>query len=377
MFVRTLLGASALGTGYGIWKHQNDEGFNRSVALWTKLGPIVAHYRFVELRQKQFPPANEDDKKAEWDALHQKYADKTVSMLRNMQGMYTKYGQVSAGLTDTFPKLWIEKLRTLEDKVTPQPTNVVAKTILEDTGKSIEELFVEFDDVPLGSASIGQVHRARLRRDGREVAVKVQYPHSLRLFRGDMATIRGFFEIAAPEQVITLSELEKMFAEEFDYRREAINLEDVDANMRRAGFVPSIAVVPLPIQELCTQRVLVMDLLKGQKLVDGVRELVAAVAAKEGKTRDLFEKEMMAKIEAEGLPAQYEGPSAFAISMYKSWLTTYDTTFNSFAFLYNWMIGIGSVPPSVCQFHQPAQYPAHRRQTHANSRSSITQGRSI
>ena len=64
-----------------------------------------------------------------------------------------------------------------------------------------------------GSASIGQVHRARL-RDGTEVAVKVQYPHSLRLFTGDMRTIRAFMEVAAPEQVITLSEMESMFADE-------------------------------------------------------------------------------------------------------------------------------------------------------------------
>ena len=69
------------------------------------------------------------------------------------------------------------------------------RTIAEDTGQEVSELFSEFDPTPLGSASIGQVHRARLRSDGTEVAVKVQYPDAGRLFRSDMATIKGFFKL--------------------------------------------------------------------------------------------------------------------------------------------------------------------------------------
>lgn len=104
--------------------------------------------------------------------------------------MYTKYGQIGAGMTNTFSDIWIEKLRTLEDNVPPQPLEVVQQTILEDTGAaSMADIFQSFEAEPLGSASIGQVHRAVL-NDGREVAVKVQYPDSERLFRGDMKSIR-------------------------------------------------------------------------------------------------------------------------------------------------------------------------------------------
>jgi len=172
--------------------------------------------------------------------------------------MYTKYGQIAAGMTHTFSDIWVEKLRTLEDSVPPQPLAVVEQTILEDTGvAAMSELFSSFDEVPLGSASIGQVHRATL-TDGTEVAVKVQYPDSERLFRGDMKTIRQFITLAAPEQAVALDELERMFESEFDYTAEAKNLETVKANLSSAGFDKEI-VVPAPRRELCTRRMLVME----------------------------------------------------------------------------------------------------------------------
>ena len=120
------------------------------------------------------------------------------------------------------------------------------RTILEETGKPASETFSEFDDAPLGSASIGQVHRAVLRADGSEVAVKVQYPEAKGLFRTDMQTIKGFMKVAAPEQLVTLGELERQFEQEFDYRQEAANLREVGANMRRHGFAPREVTVRLP-----------------------------------------------------------------------------------------------------------------------------------
>lgn len=71
-----------------------------------------------------------------------------------------------------------------------------------------------------------QVHAATL-SDGTRVAIKVQYPDAARLFRSDMATIRGFCRIFAPEQLVTLGELERNFEHEFDYMQEAANLMEV------------------------------------------------------------------------------------------------------------------------------------------------------
>ena len=226
--LRRAAASTVLASGaYAAYKHQTDDGFRRAVTLYTNIGPVVAHYRLVEAKQAWWPHTTKAAASDEWRALDQRYAAQVVRGLEGLQGMYTKYGQIASGMTNTFSNIWIEELRKLEDAVPPRPTEVVMRTIIEETGRPASELFSSFDETPLGSASIGQVHRATLRVDGSEVAVKVQYPNASHLFRSDMATIRGFFKLAAPEQVITLGELERQFELEFDYRHEAANLEEV------------------------------------------------------------------------------------------------------------------------------------------------------
>ena len=113
------------------------------------------------------------------------------------------------------------------------------------------------------------MHRARL-LDGREVAVKVQYPRVEELFRGDIATIRTFCTIAQPEHLSVIDEVERAFLTEFDYLREAEALAEVADNVAASPFRSRIA-VPRPVKELCRKRLLVMEYLPGIKLVDGVR----------------------------------------------------------------------------------------------------------
>ena len=238
MLRRSLAGAGALAGAYCTYKYSTDDGFARAVALYTKIGPVVAHYRLVELKQKVLGEhSSTETNEKEWRALDARYAAETVRTLENLQGMYTKYGQIAAGMNNTFSPLWVEELRKLEDAVPPQPVSVVERTIERETGRPLRETFASFDEVPLGSASIGQVHRATL-HDGSDVAVKVQYPEAKDFFRSDMATIRGFMAIVEPQQLITLGELERQFEYEFDYVHEARNLREVGENMARHGFAP-------------------------------------------------------------------------------------------------------------------------------------------
>jgi aarF domain-containing kinase len=334
------ISVGACGAAYLSYRYKTDEGFERSIRLWTNLGPVVAHYRAIEFKHNHLNmPSSEEEKTKEFDALHERYCIPTAVMLRDMKGMYTKYAQICAGFTDLFPPIWINELRTLEDQVTPKPIEVVKQTIREDFGRELSTIYSEFDEEPLGSASIGQVHRAKLASNGLEVAVKVQYPDSVRLFKQDMETIRSFMEIAAPEQVITLSELEKMFEEEFDYVAEARNLVEVHKNMTEEGHVPSIAAVPLPYSDLCTKRVLTMDLVPGKKLVTGLREYASVLAEKEGKTLEEFEQAMKDKIDREGMPSLYDGPGKFQVGLYRNYLYLYDNVYNSVAWLYNTSLG--------------------------------------
>lgn len=333
---------AGLATGGGLvaaaYKYKTDEGFNRATQLYVRIGPVVTHYRLLELKHSLLSVPGEVAE-AEWHALDAKYAAHVVGTLEALQGMYTKYGQIGAGMTNTLSHVWIEELRRLEDAVPPRSTATVMRTIEQETGKPVESTFSYFDTKPLGSASIGQVHRAVLAIDNSEVAVKVQYPDAASFFRSDMATIKGFFAIFAPEQLVTLGELERQFEFEFDYRHEAANLREVGSNMRRHGYAPREVVVPQPRLELCSERMLVMELVPGVKLLDGLRKYGATLAAKEGKTIEEFEAAMRQNIEREGVPERYHGPSARQIALYLRVAKIGDALANILIGTYNVLVG--------------------------------------
>jgi aarF domain-containing kinase len=317
------IGAGALGGAYAFDRHRKDEGFRRAVSLYSQIGPVVAHYRLVQLKHKVLGSA---DPAAEWEAMDERYSAQVVDVLRDLKGMYTKYGQIGASMTHTLSRAYTERLRSLENAVPPQPVEVVLQTVREETGREPSALFSEFDPMPLGAASIGQVHRARLAATGELVAVKVQYPDMRRLFAEDMRTIRGFLELAAPEQVIILDELERSFEREFDYTQEAANLRFFSE--RLAGFSRHIK-VPRPVAGLSTPRMLVMELLDGRKMVDGIREYAAQLACAQGNTLAQFEEEAKERFQREGAPAHYEGPPGWQLSAYLAALGLRDAAVNA------------------------------------------------
>eukprot|EP00555_Chaetoceros_dichaeta_P006077 CAMPEP_0198271100 /NCGR_PEP_ID=MMETSP1447-20131203/47792_1 /TAXON_ID=420782 /ORGANISM="Chaetoceros dichaeta, Strain CCMP1751" /LENGTH=556 /DNA_ID=CAMNT_0043963501 /DNA_START=123 /DNA_END=1793 /DNA_ORIENTATION=- len=332
------------GVGYGTYLYKTDEGTSRMMRAYGTFGPVVLHYRLLEARQKYIPemwPVCDQD----WIDLDNRYAQPTIESIGNLQGMYCKYGQTAAGLTNTFSDIWVHELRKLESDVPPRSASVVHQTIREELTKlgggtqSEDDVFESFDPIPLGSASIGQVHRARLKTDGREVAVKVQYPDVGQLFRDDMRAIRRFCELLAPENVCSLAALEKQNATELDYTIEASNLKEVYQNMKRAGFLPTEVLVPLPIDDLSTKRMLVMELLPGPKLIDGVRAFFKDWAQKNGTTLEALETEARRKIDQEGIPAKYEGPSARQIQRYQTFVHCRNTLLNGGIALHNATIG--------------------------------------
>lgn len=304
------------------------------VQAYSTLIPVVCHYRWAEFRHNNFTPLTE----AEWEAMDERYAVPTVSKLGELQGMYTKYGQTSAGFTNTFSDVWIRELRKLENAVPPRPLKTVLQTIQEETGKPVEETFQWLEQIPLGSASIGQVHRAML-HDGRHVAVKVQYPEAQELFHNDMHTIRAFMEAFAPEQIVLLDALEKQNAKELDYRQEAKNLVEIQNNMVKRGFQPREVLVPSAIPELTTKRLLVMELLPGPKLIDGIRTYFDHWARTHGTTLHDMEQQARDRIEREGIPAKYDGPSAWQVGAYRNWLRTKDFLWNASVGTYNASLG--------------------------------------
>jgi len=189
--------------------------------------------------------------------------------LERMGPTFVKLGQLLSTRPDLLPGEEIEALARLQDRVEPFDFGEVERIVQEELGVRISKAFSRFDATPIASASLGQVHRAAL-RDGREVAVKVQRPEIRLRVADDLDTIE---ELArwieehtaagarfAPLRLV--EEFRRSLLRELDYRREAANLERLAANLREFSSI----VVPLPVEDYTSGRVLTMDYVRGRKV---------------------------------------------------------------------------------------------------------------
>jgi len=181
---------------------------------------------------------------------------------------YIKLGQIISSGEGIFPEELVTEFRLLRDRVPPEPFPVVRRTVEEDLGRPLAEVFTSFDRSPIASASIAQVHSATL-RTGERVVVKVQRSRvapSVRLDIAAMAWIAPFLVGRIPVSALTNPPaLVELFAEtiveELDFRLEAQNMLDIAEVF--AGTGQRTVVVPRPHPELVTRRVLVMEHLHG------------------------------------------------------------------------------------------------------------------
>ena len=152
---------------------------------------------------------------------------------------------------DVVPELYRKELSVLQNGVPPKPPHEVHAMIAEQLGKSVGELFATFDDKPVGSASIGQVHRATL-KDGRDVVVKVQYPEVRQLFESDFTQLVGACYFWRPEALNEMREFRRQFMCEFDFRREARVMRQIRSNLgttgRRKGCLNRAAPPLIPLR---------------------------------------------------------------------------------------------------------------------------------
>ena len=181
---------------------------------------------------------------------------------------YIKLGQIISSGEGIFPEELVEEFRLLRDQVPPEPFAAVRRTIEEDLGRTLGDVFTSFDPIPLASASIAQVHAATL-RTGERVVVKVQRRSVASLVRLDIAAMAwvtpllvGRIPITALTNPPALVDLfAETIVEELDFRLEAQNMLDLAEVF--AGSVDHLIVVPRPHPALVTRRVLVMEHLHG------------------------------------------------------------------------------------------------------------------
>jgi ubiquinone biosynthesis protein len=196
------------------------------------------------------------------------------AMLEDMGGTFIKFGQMLALQPDILPLEYCNALFNLLDRVAPFPFAHVEATFMNEFGKSPHEIFESIEKKPIATASIGQVHAARL--NGRKVAVKVQRPNVEADFRGDIRLmtavirfikrlhLRMFYWLIEPT-----SEFITWTTEELDYRREARYLEQHRRNVRNNPHQR----VPEMFSNYVSRRTLVVEFIDGPNLLDYLRAL--------------------------------------------------------------------------------------------------------
>ena len=216
-----------------------------------------------------------------WPRLGRRFAvirlsgpERLRAMVEDMGGTFIKFGQMLALQPDILPIKYCNALFNLLDRVAPFPFAHVEQTFLEEFGKSPREIFDDIEVEPIATASIGQVHVARLK--GRKVAVKVQRPNVETDFKGDIRLMTSMIRLVKRLRlrifywlIEPTNEFVTWTTEELDYRREARYMEQ----QRRIASGNPHERVPEVFADYVSRRTLVVEFIDGLNLLDYLRAI--------------------------------------------------------------------------------------------------------
>lgn len=197
--------------------------------------------------------------------------DKLVAMLEALGPTFVKAGQILSMRSDMLPPEFTTKLEELRANVTPMGFSVVKEVLESEYQKPLDTIFASINETPLGSASVAQVHQARL-VSGEEVALKVQRPHVQETMAQDIEILRGVLRhlkrFMPQSQFMdfdsVIQELWESFIQETNFLQEAQNLREFRRDNEDIAYVDA----PKPFDELCSTHVLVMQYIKGPTIAD-------------------------------------------------------------------------------------------------------------
>lgn len=238
----------------------------RRTARFAKDTTLI--YAGYKRTQRRVRTMSAPDRDAAYEAQHDSAARRLYHLAVDLKGLNIKTGQFIGTRADLAPPPYVRWLGKLQDQVPPHPVSVVRATIERELGAPVADLFASFEAEPVGAASLAQVHRATL-PDGREVAVKVQYPEVEDLVRIDLANTKRVVNLLARREPnfdyrSVLAEIEIEMPRELDFVREAEMLRRVSANLAALEKV----VLPDVIDGYVTPRVLVTSFIEGPKILD-------------------------------------------------------------------------------------------------------------
>ncbi|XP_078440777.1 uncharacterized protein LOC144710834 isoform X2 [Wolffia australiana] len=273
------------------------EPWHRSLQFWVRAADVYTGYKVCQLRAGLTKDGKARDEM--WERQHEVAAEKVYAMCYELGGFFLKAAQV-VGKPDLAPAAWVKRLVTLCDRAPETPFEVVKEILEDDLCQNFSTMFEKFDIIPLGSASIAQVHRARLKGTKSDVAVKVQHPGVHRLMMTDIRNLQAFAVFLQKTELrfdllSVTKEIEKQVGYEFDFMREADSMEKIYHFLHQKNKKSPI-MVPRIFRGMVTRRVLVMDFLDGVPIMNLGEEMSQrginpnskmALAAKESILRNL------------------------------------------------------------------------------------------
>ncbi len=238
-----------------------ESALRRALKLAGLSAGVAARYASY-LAQHSF--LREDERERKLKATHAKAGQRVTQELAALKGPAMKLGQALSLHTDLFPDEILQELSALQMSAPGMHPSLVRTQFKISMGRPVEEIFRSFDDQPFAAASLGQVHRA-VTRDGKKVAVKIQYPGVREAVPSDFKLLRTFARTTGLKRKVpdaVLDEVEQHILAETDYRREAENIDFFRARLQPLDYVT----VPQAYHEYSSDRVLTMSMVGGVHL---------------------------------------------------------------------------------------------------------------
>jgi len=241
------------------------QSLSRSLVMATVAADIFVGYTTLGERAKWLPSLV---KPRDWELQHQRSANRILETAISLGGALIKACQFASTRPDLLPAVYIRTLAPLQDRMPPRSWSEIEKAITRELGQRPTDVFAEIEREPVAAASIAQVHRARL-HDGREVAVKVQYPDIENLVATDLAVLEQIVKaIARLAPAIQLQPIVDYLNEtlplELDFTHEAESM----TSLRTALAHRADALVPAVMPDLSTEHLIVMEYIHGIKITD-------------------------------------------------------------------------------------------------------------
>ena len=186
--------------------------------------------------------------------------------LEELGPTFVKIGQILSTRSDLLPDKYVKELIKLQDAAPIEMTETIRGVFKESIGRDISECFKEFDDYPLASASIAQVHQAVL-NDGTEVVVKIQRPDIYEIMKMDIAILKRLIKftkikITIVDPIAVLDEIAKITEEELNFITEGNNILQFIENNKKANVICA----PKLITDIWSDKVIVMQKMDGIKI---------------------------------------------------------------------------------------------------------------